>query len=437
MFFSLDVRRARKGDCLLLHYGSEDEPGLVMIDGGPRGVYEPHLRPRLEELREARGLSENDPLRVDLLMVSHVDDDHIQGILELTSELRDAVNEHRPSFVQIQGLWHNSFDNIIKHNTEPLTASVTASFGTASLNGSGDLSEDKKAEIEDESDEHPEVVLSGLKVLASIAQGAQLREDAKRLDLPLNPEFRGEIIVAKEDGKSLDIGSGLTFKVVGPMLPEVDALRKKHLEWLKKLKEEGKKPSDVLAAYVDKSVPNLSSLVLLAEVGGKKMLLTGDARGDKILEGLELTGLVKKGGKMNVDLLKVPHHGSSNNLDKDFFERIIAEHYVFSGDGEHGNPERESLEMLLEARGDDDYTIHLTYPIDEIDKLREEDWKKEQGKEKKKKLKNPKQKVRPNWSKKENSLRAFFDAHDGLEDKVKVVDEEKPHVINLLDPLAI
>ena len=26
MIFSLDVRRARKGDCLLLHYGTDDEP---------------------------------------------------------------------------------------------------------------------------------------------------------------------------------------------------------------------------------------------------------------------------------------------------------------------------------------------------------------------------------------------------------------------------
>ena len=33
MIFSLDVRRARKGDCLLLHFGTPKEPGLVMIDG--------------------------------------------------------------------------------------------------------------------------------------------------------------------------------------------------------------------------------------------------------------------------------------------------------------------------------------------------------------------------------------------------------------------
>jgi hypothetical protein len=135
-------------------------------------------------------------------------------------------------------------------------------------------------------------------------------------------------------------------------------------------------------------------------------------------------------------VVKVPHHGSSNNLDNDFFERVIAKHYVFSGDGEHGNPERESLEMLFAARGDDDYTIHLTYPIDELDEGREEDWKKEQGKEKKKKAANPAKKVRENWSAEKHSLRAFFDAHEGLEQKVRIVDAAKPHLIDLLDPVG-
>jgi len=375
-------------------------------------------------------------------MVSHVDDDHIQGILDLTKELLEAKREHRPQFVQVLSLWHNSFDEIIDHKPDELTASVKDQFGPASVSGGGELSDDEKSAVEDHyagsdpavsPEEEDELVSATLKVLASIEQGFQLRVDAEALDIERNQEFDGKLIIASKGEDEIDMEDGLTFMVVGPMQAELEALRKKHNEWLKKLKKAGKTPPEALAAYVDKSVPNLSSLVLLAKVAGKTMLLTGDARGDKILQGLEAVGLMKKGGKIKVDLLKVPHHGSSNNLDDDFFERIIAKHYVFSGDGEHGNPEREALKMLFDARGDDDYTIHLTYPIDEIDEGRKDDWKKEQTKEKNKKKKNAKQKVRANWSPAKNGLRAFFDQHDGLEDKVRIVDAEKPHVIDLLD----
>ena len=128
------------------------------------------------------------------------------------------------------------------------------------------------------------------------------------------------------------------------MQPELEALQEAP-EVARGPQEEGQVAGRALAAYVDKSVPNLSSIVVLAEAGGKRMLLTGDARGDKILEGLRArrpAGRPARTSKMHVDLLKVPHHGSANNLDDDFFERITADHYVFSGDGEHGNPERET-----------------------------------------------------------------------------------------------
>ena len=60
MIFSLDVRRARKGDCLILHYGTEEKPALALIDGGPADVYRPQLKPRLEQIRTARGLAESE-----------------------------------------------------------------------------------------------------------------------------------------------------------------------------------------------------------------------------------------------------------------------------------------------------------------------------------------------------------------------------------------
>ena len=415
MLFSLDVLRARKGDCLLLHYGTASDPHVVIIDGGPRQVYGPHLKPRIEQIRQARGLKKNQPLTVDLLMVSHVDDDHIQGLLDLTRELITAEMDGKPPWLQVLSFWHNSFENIIGSTPTELTATFTSSrFGAAATHG--DLPEDLTLECDDPSFDE-ETIRSTLKVLASIEQGARLRADADRLEFPLNPEFDGQLIMAKKKNDRVDMGDDLHFTVIGPMLPELKVLHVKHQEWLKDLKKKGISPEEALAAYVDKSVPNLSSIVLLAEAGDKRILLTGDARGDKILKGLEFVGLVKKGGTLHVDVLKVPHHGSANNLDDDFFQRITADHYVFSGNGEHGNPEREALEMLDDARGDADYEIHLTYPVAEIDAERKRDWEKEQTQEKKRKETNPDVKVRGNWSPKKHGLTALLKGKPALAKK--------------------
>ncbi|HEY6806543.1 MAG TPA: hypothetical protein VI306_23395 [Pyrinomonadaceae bacterium] len=432
MIFSLDVIRARKGDCLILHYGSADDPKLIMIDGGPKQVYKPHLRPRLEKIRTDRGLAKNDPLVVDMLMVSHVDDDHIQGILDLTRELKTAGMDQAAQLVQVLSIWHNSFDNIIDSTPTELTASFTQQFGPASMNGDppDDLTLDPVDQGLDDKD-----VLANLKVLASIQQGAQLRADAEALEFPLNAEFDGKLIMATGKGKSIDMENGLEFTVIGPMKPELAALQKKHVQWLKELKAKGIKPEEALSAYVDNSIPNLSSIVVMAEADGKRILFTGDARGDKILTGLELSGLMKKGGKIHIDVLKGPHHGSDNNLDADFFERITADHYVFSGNGEHGNPERNSVEMLLTARGDDDYEVHLTYPIKEIDAGRKADWEKEQAKEQSKKKKNPKQKIRANWSPAKQGLEALLKKEKAFAKKFRFVDEGEPHLIELLDKM--
>ena len=50
---------------------------------------------------------------VDLLMVSHVDDDHIQGILDLTKELIAGRRmTTKPLPLNVLSLWHNSFDDL-------------------------------------------------------------------------------------------------------------------------------------------------------------------------------------------------------------------------------------------------------------------------------------------------------------------------------------
>lgn len=436
MIFSLDVRRARKGDCLLVHFGTEDDPGLIMIDGGPSSVYGPHLKPRIDEIRDARGLGKNDALPVDLLMISHVDDDHIRGILDLTRELIELQDAHRALPLDVLSFWHNSFDAVIGKKPEEITAAMTERFPTAAA--SGELPNGATLENDEEwPTERPdeEVILSTLKVLANVKQGFKLRLAAERLNWPFNEK----LIIAGLDNPPIPNNHGLTLTIAGPMQEEIEALRKMHDKWLKDLKAAGKSPSAALAAYVDDSVANLSSLVAMAELGGKRMLLTGDARGDKILKGLQLVGLLDPGkdSTISVDLLKVPHHGSARNLETDFFKRIKAEHYVFSGDGKHGNPEREALEMLVAARGDGgDFTIHLTYPVDKIDAERKEDWATERNREKGRKERNPSSKVvvRPAWSDADHSLGALFAAKPKL--KIMIVDKETPHLIDLLDSAA-
>ena len=416
MIFSLDVRRARKGDCLILHYGTKAKPGLVLIDGGPAQVYGPQLKPRLEEIRKARRLAEGEPLTVDLLMVSHIDDDHINGILELTHELADAKAARRPLPIKVLNFWHNTFDDIIAGNPDELVASIKASFGPASLTGDPDT---------EGLDPHT------AKVLASVGQGLRLRDDARALGLRINSEF-GHKLIKTSTRRPKDLPGGLKLTVAGPMEDELLALQKEHAAFL----EKAKKNNAAVASFTDSSVANLSSIVVLAEANGKRMLLTGDARGDKILLGLEKIGLLRPGGKMKVDLLKMPHHGSDRNMEKIFLERVVADHYVFSGDGEHGNPERKTFEMLRDARKDNNFLIHLTYPLEEIDAGRKEDWKKEQAKEKARRMKNPRTEVRPNWSEKNNSLRAFFADHPELAKQVTFVEKGKPHVIDLLDKVG-
>lgn len=415
MILSLDVCRARKGDCLILHYGSKRAPGLALIDGGPAQVCKPYLKPRLAQIRQARGLAADDVLKVDLLLLSHIDDDHITGILELTHELVDAQVARQPLPVKIAGLWHNTFDDIIGNDPAQLLAAVTASFGAAALRGEPDTTGlDSAAAM----------------LLASVDQGVRLRDDARVLKLAVNSRFSGGLVLAAGKGHSIAMGKGLKLTVIGPMKRELAALQKEHDAWLKAQKS---KPKPVPASFTDTSVPNLASIVVLAEVAKKSILLTGDARGDKVLEGMELVRRLAPGGTLHVDVLKMPHHGSDRNLDPVFFQRLTADHYVFSGNGENGNPERATLQMLLDARGDATFTLHLTYPLADIDLERKKDWDKEQQRERAAARGNPRASVREDWSPEKHSLTAFFAAHPDAAAKLSIVEDGTPHVINLLD----
>jgi len=57
--FVFEALRAKHGDSILIHTGDAASPKLVVIDGGPPGVWIETLRPRLEQLREEQNLADN------------------------------------------------------------------------------------------------------------------------------------------------------------------------------------------------------------------------------------------------------------------------------------------------------------------------------------------------------------------------------------------
>lgn len=338
--FVLEALRAKHGDALLLHYGTAKAPRLAVIDAGPGGVYADAVRPRLMQIRGERGLADDEPLDIDLMMVSHLDADHITGILELMRKLRDARQSRKPLPWKIGRFWHNAFSDLTDDK-----AIETASVGGGGL---------APASIGDF------LQIEGSNILASVAQGRELRDLVAFFGLDGNPPFKG--IVKYPHAKNPVKLPGLELTVVGPDEKNLAILKKDWQEKVKKLLEKAasKSAKAELAAYVDKSVYNLSSIVVLAKADGKTMLLTGDARGDYTLEALRGAGLLKKGKPLKVDLLKLPHHGSDRNVDQDYFDNLQAKHYVISADGKYTNPDVPTLEMISASRKDDDFTIWLT-----------------------------------------------------------------------------
>lgn len=439
MLFTLEVLPAAEGDCLLLHWGESKSPRLAVIDGGPGTVYQDTLRPRLDEIADKRG---GQRLRLDLVMVSHVDKDHIIGIKKLVRAIRRDVEKRLPVAQQafeMRRLWHNAFNDLLGDAPDTYYKSFTASY-QASVDGTpddkvvGELAKAFTARGVTDDEASAELASDVALLLAGHGEGRGVRDDHKYLfdahqTSALNTPFKGaggqpSLIMRVAGGAKPLAIDGLQLTIVGPSKDEIDALQTEFDEYIE---ENGFAAKALLAAYADDSVTNLSSIVCVAEFEGKRILFTGDARGDKILEGLEAAGLCPAGGQISIDVLKVPHHGSDRNLKQEFFERVRANTYVFSGDGKHGNPERDTLSWLVASRPkSDQYDIVLTYDVDHIDANREKDVGI------KNKRRKPEKQIK--WDPAANGLKAFF-AETTKQAYTFTLRQGAPRIIDLIDPL--
>lgn len=268
-------------------------------------------------------------------MVSHLDDDHVNGIVMLSNDLINMQDDKM--LFDVQNFWFNSFDDIIGNNQLPEIAALPSSAKAASpnmlplLKG---IQEDTAA------------------VIASTGQGRQLRDNAATLSIPVNSSFkpikRGAGKLIRGDGKGSKIDwDQLKITVLHPTQERLIAFQEKWDQDLKVALKKGDK-SIIIAAINDrdKSPFNLSSIVCLIEFGKKKILLTGDSRSDDIYNALKQANLLDKNGKFHVNILKIPHHGSFNNASDLFYDCVTADNYVVSADGKHDNPDQAWLDLF-------------------------------------------------------------------------------------------
>lgn len=362
----LRIFQSDKGDCLLLT-GTDGK--TILVDGGMYRSYKDQVRPYLGRMR-TRGEE------VDLVYISHIDQDHIAGILQLLNdEVAWRVYDHhkaspngnpqirKPAFPRppvVRDIWHNAFHEQVGKNHGEIEDMLAAS---ARL-----FADPRNAERLRRA-----LVFNNLVTSKKEAHLVSRRIGARQLKIPLNRQFDGKLAMVQANKPPVALGQ-IRIHVIGPLKSELDELRKEWNTWLESaaggraLDDIADRSSDdeerlgVLAGAAGPSVtaeignrgavttPNLASLMLFVEEGAKTLLLTGDGHADDVLEGLKRIGKLPDNQGLHVDVLKVMHHGSEHNTTMAFARRITANHYIFCGNGSSGNPDPRVVEAFAKSR---------------------------------------------------------------------------------------
>ncbi|BAF71688.1 hypothetical protein [Sulfurovum sp. NBC37-1] len=110
----------------------------------------------------------------------------------------------------------------------------------------------------------------------------------------------------------------------------------------------------------DKSLPNGSSIAFILEIGDKKILFLGDSHPSVIIDGLKELRYSNR-NKLEIDFMKVSHHGSKANTSNELLEIIKCDKFIISTDGsKHGLPNKETLARIINKHSG--CKIYFTYP---------------------------------------------------------------------------
>lgn len=342
----IEMLPAAQGDCLWVEYGTAPNTRVVIIDGGVRATATT-LRNRI-----ARACKERDveTLDVELIVVTHIDNDHILGIIEL---LKDPSSR-----VRAKDIWFNG---------RPQLA------GLPPLPPGWKRKKKRSPQHDDLLGNDDDTGITPLTTPADLLGPAEGDELSKLLGagtLPWNQCWTGSAVMVSEQGTLpvVTLDGGLNLTLLGPNLARLhdlcavwsdvlggaeDEETEVHPEWSPvdllgrgdkwpPVWNEGEKP--------DPSVTNGSSIMMLAEYDAHALLLTGDAHASDISDALDRLRNDRPTltSPLQLAAFKLSHHGSDKNLTQVLLEKIDCDRYLVSTDGtSHRHPDQQALLRIL------------------------------------------------------------------------------------------
>ena len=310
---SIKFLKGYNGDCILISYNKSSDGSVknILIDGGTGSTY---IRRRIAgDLKKEIFKIKDQKQVIDLLIITHIDDDHIGGILKMFEDKKFDTS-------LIKKVWFNSGKLIAKHfnssdkfEVRDIQLSIYNNTNTSTSQG---------VKLDD--------FLRGLGCWDYRIIKAGLSEEFDNCKMTiLSPnKYRLKKLHDKwerEQPQSLETSSGKTdyhFSI-----------------------EELLECEDVFEE--DESVPNGSSIAFLMEIDEKKMLFLGDSYPNLIAQELKKLGY-SKNKKLELDLFKISHHASKGNTNKELLELIDCDVYVtLTNSLKHGLPDKITFARII------------------------------------------------------------------------------------------
>lgn len=329
---------AKSGDCFFIEFIKEDF--RILIDGGYAETYHESLCPFLKELN-------NKSKHINLMIISHIDQDHINGIKVL---LQENGNARQPNIIFIDEVWFNGFrhSDIVREKKEiPFyeknIIQMLANQNKLSNNKDGiyDISftqGDSVAELLIKNNYNWNTSVKGNAIcidgLKQIYFGNIIIQTLNPTQAMLNELAEHWIASLKSKCRQVIINDNHLFDDAfeGAYINEHDdwVTIEKEISYNNDIQEyDWKSLAEQQDEISDTKLANCSSIAILIFYNNTTLLFPGDCAIDRFKDYLP----------DKIDIVKLPHHGSGKNITKEFIQQTDVKYYLISTDGRHtGHP---------------------------------------------------------------------------------------------------